>query len=144
MQIAIIAASLPLSTHPQPERGNYAVILTSGPEDGGKRATLALAAACTAQALDLNTIVFLVADGVHWGYDGHAEGVHAPGFPALADLMESFFESGGQVFVCSACDAACALPTDADGKSLRRRRGVRPQGLASILSHTVGGGSVTF
>jgi len=73
--------------------------------------------------LDLNIIVFLVADGVHWGYDGHAEGVHAPGFPALADLMESFFESGGQVFVCSACDAACAFPTDADGKSLRRRPG---------------------
>ena len=109
MQIAIIAASLPLSTRPQPERGNYAVILTSGPEDGGKRATLALAAACTAQALDLNTIVFLVADGVHWGYHGHAEGVHAPGFPALADLMESFFESGGQVFVSYRGGRLCDL-----------------------------------
>src|SRR5262245_61102102 len=141
MQTAITRS--PLRTRAQSERTNYAVILASGPEDGGKRATLALAAACTAQAMDLNTIVFLVADGVHWGYDGHAEGVHAPGFPPLADLIESFFESGGQVFLCSACDSACALPT-ADGKALRRRRGVRPQGLASVLSHTVGGSSVTF
>lgn len=144
MQTATIATLSPLRMHPQPERGNYAVILTSGPEDGGKRATLALAAACTAQAMDLNTIVFLVGDGVHWGYEGRTEGVHAPGFPSLADLMESFFESGGQVFLCSACDAVCALPTGADGETLRRRRGVRPQGLASVLSHTVGGNSLTF
>lgn len=144
MQTATIVGSSPLRTQPQPERGNYAVILTSGPEDGGKRATLALAAACTAQAMDLNTIVFLVGDGVHWGYDGGAEGVHAPGFPSLADLMESFFESGGEIFLCSACDAACALPSDAAGKPLRRRRGIRPQGLASVLAHTIGGSSVTF
>lgn len=144
MQTATIATSSPPRTHPQTERGNYAVILASGAEDGGKRATLAMSAACTAQAMDLNTIVFLVGDGVHWGWEGRAEEVHAPGFPPLADLMESFLECGGQVFLCSACDALCALPTHAGGRAPRRRRGVCPQGLAAVLSHTVGGSSLTF
>lgn len=144
MQTAPLATSLTPRTHPQSERGNYAVILASGAEDGGKRATLALSAACTAQAMDLTTILFLVGDGVHWGYEGRAEEVHAPGFPPLADLMEAFIECGGQVFLCSACDALCALPTHADGATPRRRRYVRPQGLAAVLSHTVGGGSLTF
>jgi predicted peroxiredoxin len=143
-QLPVIASSSPLRTLSQSERSNYAVVLTSGPEDGGKRATLALAAACTAQAMDFNTIVFLVGDGAHWGYDGHAEGVRAPGFPALADLMDSFFESGGQVLLCSACDAVCALPSSAEGRSPARRRDVRVQGLAAVLSHTAKGSSVTF
>ena len=115
----------------------YAVVLASGPEDGGKRATLAFAAACTAQAMDLDTIVFLLGDGAHWAYDGHAEQVHAPGFPALADLIDSFVDAGGQVQLCSACDAICAQPG-------ARRREVRVRGLASLLSHTVGGSAMTF
>ena len=144
MQSTSTATSPPPRARARTGRGNYAVILASGAEDGGKRAALALSAACTAQALDLDTVVFLAGDGVYWGYEGRVEAVHVPGFPPLADLMESFFESGGQVFLCSACDAVCALPTGADGNTLRRRRGVRLQGLASILSHTLEGGSLTF
>jgi predicted peroxiredoxin len=128
----------------QLDRRSYAVILVSGAEDGGKRATLALSAACTAQAMDLNTIVFLVGDGVHWGYEGHAEAVHAAGFPPLAELMESFLECGGQVLLCSACDAVCALPVHAGAKPPSRRPGVHPQGLAAVLSHTVEGSALTF
>jgi len=118
-------------------RKAYAVILASGPEDAGKRATLALAAACTAQAMDLDTIVFLVGDGAHWAYEGHAERVHTPGFPALAELIESFVEAGGQLLLCSACDAVCA-------HAGLRRRDVRVRGLATLLSHTVGASAVTF
>ncbi len=136
------------ATPPVPEQvdtaSSYAVLLTSGPEDGGKRATLALSAACTAQAMDLNTIMFLVGDGVHWGYDGHADDVHVQGFSPLRELIDAFLEMGGQILMCSACDAVCSAPSDGDGRPLARRTGVRPQGLAAVLSHTLLGGSVTF
>lgn len=120
-----------------PARDAYSVVLASGPEDGGKRATLALAAACTAQAMDLDTIVFMLGDGAHWAYEGRAEQVHAPGFPALTELIESFLEAGGQLQLCSTCDAVCAQPG-------QRRRDVRVRGMASLLSHTTGGSALTF
>ena len=137
MPLSLVAA-LP-SAPPPPRRATncYAVILASGAEDGGKRATLALAAACTAQAMDLDTIVFLIGDGAYWAYAGHAEQVHAPGFPALADLIESFVEAGGQLLLCSACDGICARP-------VTRRADVRVRGLASLLSLTLDGRSLTF
>jgi len=87
--------------------------------------------------MDLDTIVFLLGDGAFWAYDGHAERVHAPGFPALADLIDSFVEAGGELQLCSACDATCSQPG-------RRRREVHVRGLASLLSHAVGGSAVTF
>ena len=52
--------------------------------------------------------MFLLGDGAHWAYDGRAEQIHAPGFPALADLIDSFVEAGGQLLLCSACDGSCA------------------------------------
>lgn len=132
-----LASPIPSSAAARHVRDAYAVILASGPEDGGKRATLALAAACTAQAMALDTIVFLIGDGAHWAYAGHAEQVNAPGFPALADLMESFLDGGGQLLLCSACHATCA-------HGGVHRPEVRIRGLATLLSHTVDGGAVTF
>ena len=131
------ASAMPAASSTRHAREAYGVILVSGPEDGGKRATLAFAAACTAQAMDLDTIVFLAGDGAHWAYVGNAEEVNAPGFPALADLMESFVEAGGQLLLCSACHAICAHGAD-------RRADVRVRGLATLLSHTIEGGAVTF
>ena len=137
MQLSTLSAMPSAKVPARHARNAYAVILASGPEDGGTRATLALAAACAAQAIDLDTIVFLMGDGAHWAYDGNAERVHAPGFPALADLIEAFVDDGGRILLCSACDGVCAQPG-------ARRSEVRVGGLDSLLSHTADGSSVTF
>ena len=62
----------------------------------------------------------------------------------MHELREMFLEMGGQILMCSACDAVCAAPKDMTGRQLTRRTGVYPQGLASVLSHTLAGSSVTF
>jgi predicted peroxiredoxin len=137
MQLNLLSAlALPTAGEHRSRRA-LAVILASGPEDCGKRATLAFAAASTAQAMDMDTIVFLLGDGAHWAYAENADQVHVGGFPALTGLVDLFIESGGQVLLCSACDGSCAVPST-------RRGDVRVAGFASLLSHTVGGSAMTF
>ncbi len=122
----------------------YVVMLATGDSDGGKRATLAFATACVAMSMELDTQVFLIGDGSHWAYEGCCEPVAHTGFPALKDLVESFMEMGGQIYICSACDQACTIEMAADGRFKRRRVGIQPRGLAAVLDHTVGGTTVTF
>jgi predicted peroxiredoxin len=146
-----IAAELALQQPAnQPVRGvavdparNYVVMLASGPEDEGKRATLAFSAACTALSLNLDTQVFLIGDGSHWGYEGTSAGIHQKGFPPLGELIDTFLELGGEVYICAACDGVCSLPGP-DGSGRQRRREIQPRGLAAVLSHMVGGSSLTF
>lgn len=122
----------------------YTVILASGTEDGGKRATLALSMACTALSMELNTHLFLVGDGSYWAYQGHAAGVHVAGFPALDELLESFVDLGGHLAVCSTCNQVLCHAPDSRDKVLRRRPGVQVQGMATLTEHLVRGRAVTF
>lgn len=121
----------------------YTVILATGLNDDGKRATLAFSAACSALALDMTTHIFLVGDGSHWAYQGHAEAIHQAGFPALSELMDSYLELGGAIYLCSACDQVCSLPLT-DGAVLIRRTGVEIRGLVSILDYAADGATITF
>jgi predicted peroxiredoxin len=122
---------------------SYVVMLTSGCSDGGKRATLAFATACAAVSLDLDTIVFLIGDGSHWAYEGNSEPVNEPGFPPLSELMDVFADLGGEIYICSACERVCSVPGE-DSRPRKRRQEIRPQGLATVLSHMIGATSVTF
>lgn len=123
---------------------HYVVLLASGKEDGGKRATLAFSAACSAVAMDMNPHLFLVGDGSYWAYEGHTHGIHAAGFPPLEDLVVDYLDLGGNLYICSACDQVCSILPNNAGGLLRKRAGVEPRGLASVLQYTVGGCSITF
>jgi predicted peroxiredoxin len=120
------------------------VLLTSGREDGGKRATLAFSMACTALAMEAEAALFLIGDGADWAYEGRAEDVHVRGFPPLEELMNQYVELGGRLMLCSACDAVCSLPVDERGMPLRRREGVHLSGIASSLELMQRGKAVTF
>ncbi len=122
---------------------HYVVILATGNEDAGKRATLAFSAACSAMAMDMNPHVFLVGDGSFWAYEGHTHGIHAPGFPPLEELVSNYIELEGKLYICSACDQVCGLLPD-HNQILIKRAGVEPRGLASVLHYTVNGSSITF
>jgi predicted peroxiredoxin len=119
------------------------VIVATGKEDGGKRATLAFSAACCSAAMGSRTCVFLVGEGADWGYVGRSAGVSQPGFPPLDELMSSFVEIGGEGMICSACHEVCAAP-DANTGPAVRRDGFRPAGLASVLAEFQGASALSF
>lgn len=128
---------------PTPQPKTYVLVLATGLDDGGKRATLAFSAACSALAMDMPTHVFMVGDGSHWAYEGHADPVHQAGFPALTELMDAYVELGGNLYLCSACDQVCSVPMF-DGAVLKRRAGVEIRGLVSILDYAAGGTTISF
>lgn len=123
---------------------DYTVILASGREDGGKRATLALSMACTALSMDLRTFLFLAGEGSYWAYQGHAEGIQVPGFPALVELLDSFVDLGGNLAVCSTCNQALCHASASPDVTLKRLPGVQVQGMAAVMEHLVRGQAVTF
>jgi predicted peroxiredoxin len=125
------------------EQKKYVEMLTSGDEDEGKRATLAFSAACAAISMDFNTVVFLIGDGSHWAYEGACNPVAQPGFPPLGDLIDSFLNLGGRIYICAACDQVSNTSDKAKGDKRRRQR-IQTLGLAPVLTHMVGSTSVTF
>ncbi len=78
------------------------VILTHGADDQ-ERATLAFVMANAAQAMDVPCKVILQAGGVTLAVKGVAEHVHAPSLPSLTELMKSYQEAGGRLYVCAPC-----------------------------------------
>lgn len=123
---------------------HYTIVLASGCEDGGKRATLALSMACTAQSLDLDTLVFMVGEGSYWAYQGHADPVEIEGFPSLASLLESFVELGGRLAVCSTCNKGLCHADGSKPAGLVRRADVEVQGMAAVMEHLLKGRAVSF
>lgn len=138
------ANGLPWDTQePAPSPKTYVIVLATGLDDSGKRATLAFSAACSALAMEMTTHLFMVGDGSHWAYEGHADPIHQAGFPALNELIEAYVELGGKLYLCSACDQVCSMPI-ANGAALIRRAGVEIRGLVSILDYAADGTTITF
>ncbi len=82
--------------------GKFVVSLTHAKNDTDK-ATVAFVVANAAAASDKETVVFLSIEGVRLAQTGFADDIHEEGFAALKDLMASFVEAGGKIFVCSPC-----------------------------------------
>lgn len=120
------------------------VVLATGNDDGGRRATLAFTAATCAAAMDKRTIVFMVGDGAYWASEGRAAGVRQQGFPPLTELMDCLAELGGEMYVCSACDQVCSVPSDHEAEGFRRHAAIHPRGMAAVIAAMSDGLSITF
>jgi predicted peroxiredoxin len=55
----------------------------------------------TAQAIEVETTIFLMMDAAQLMVKGMAEKIVAPGFPPLPELIDAFLEGGGKLQVCS-------------------------------------------
>lgn len=109
------------------------VVLTTGKQDRGSRATLAFAWGCSSLALGRKTAMFLTMDGTTWAMHGATTKVQVQGFEPLRDYLESFLVLGGKLFVCAPCtEYFCGLAGEEDRDRLIE--GAEPAGLATVVS----------
>ena len=69
----------------------------------GTNLTSAFVVANAALGSSQDTVVFLSTEGVRLAQKGYADDIAEEGFARLADLMSSFAEAGGQIYVCAPC-----------------------------------------
>ena len=98
------------------------IILTTGPEDRGNRATLAFSMGVSALISGVPTVIYLTMGGTFWSRSKASRGVHIDGFDPLAVYVDQFREAGGEILVCSPCNEFyCSIAADSalvDGAQL--------------------------
>ncbi|MFC1895219.1 DsrE family protein [Thermodesulfobacteriota bacterium] len=85
------------------ESSRKLVIVATHAEENPDKATLPFVLGSAALAMGHEVVVILQTTGVYLAMKGYSDHVHASGFPPLADLMETYFEAGGELMVCSPC-----------------------------------------
>jgi len=115
---------------PQPD---LLIVLTTGKQDRGTRATLAFTWGCAALAMGQSVAVFLTMDGAIWGLRDGTRGVAVDGFEPLATYVEQFLGLGGRMLACAPCtEFYCSHDRARVHEVLRE--GVTLTGLASIVA----------
>lgn len=116
------------------------IILTTGPEDRGSRATLAFSMGVAALVSGVETTIFMTMSGTFWSRQNSCSRVHINGFDPLADYIEQFDELGGAILVCSPChDFYCANAGDSE-----LLPGAQLAGLTHVVDQVMSASSVTL
>jgi len=123
----------PPKEYPMKEYPNTMIVLTSGKQDRGSRATLALSWGCAALAMGQSVTLYLTMDGTTWAMKGSALQVQVAGFDPLSVYFEQFTELGGQITVCAPCsEHYCSIELLKPGGKLRNTATLT--GLTTIVS----------
>ncbi len=111
---------------------DFLVVLTSGKQDRGTRATLAFGWACCALAMGKTCAMYLTMDGTYWAAKGAATNVNVDGFEPLKEYVEQFFDLGGSMLVCAPCtEYYCSLEPSTSANPLLPQ--AQLSGLATIV-----------
>jgi uncharacterized protein involved in oxidation of intracellular sulfur len=126
------------------DKSELVVVLTTGKQDRGARATLAFSWACTALAMAKTVSLFLTMDGTIWAMKGAAKGVQVDGFEVLEAYMEQFIALGGTMLVCAPCtEYYCSFDRAKVGEALIDN--AQLAGLSTVVGKIgPGAGVVTF
>lgn len=82
--------------------GKFCVSITSA-KDNTDKATVGFVVANAAVGSAQDTMVFLSTEGSRLAVKGYADDIHEEGFAPLKELIDSFVEAGGQIYVCAPC-----------------------------------------
>jgi len=117
------------------ETADAIIVLATGGDDGGHRATLAFSWGCTALAMGRRVAVYMTMDGAIWSTRDAAQDVCVCGFEPLEVYIEQFSDLGGELLVCPPCsEQLCTLDGHAHGADLRA--GAQLCGLAGVVGRT--------
>jgi len=117
------------------------IVLTTGKQDRGTRATLAFAWGCTALAMGHKATLYMTMDGTIWSLPGGTSHVQVGGFESLEEYVKQFQELGGEILVCAPCtEYYCSF--DGPGSPEKIREGIELTGLASIVGKIDSGTNV--
>jgi predicted peroxiredoxin len=111
------------------------IVLTTGKQDRGTRATLAFSWGCAALAMGQNVAVYLTMDGTVWATKGAADNVSVAGFESLDCYIDQFLALGGEILVCAPCSEYYCSFTPTSGRSALLGE-AQLVGLATIVSRT--------
>jgi predicted peroxiredoxin len=116
------------------------IILTTGPEDRGNRATLALSMGVAALVSGVETTIFMTMSGTFWSRENACAKVHINGFDPLDNYVRQFHELGGTILVCSPChEFYCAIASGSD-----LLPGAELAGLTHIVDQVMSASTVTL
>jgi predicted peroxiredoxin len=116
------------------------IMLTTGPEDRGNRATLAFAMGTSALISGVDTTIYLTMGGTFWSRRRAIRKVHIDGFDPLETYVQQYVDAGGSLMVCSPCNEFyCSISGDDDVLE-----GAEFCGLATIVDLALNGPSVTL
>ena len=105
-------------------------------KDNLEKAAVAFIVAGASAARDGETAMFLTSEAIHLAAQGGSDGLQAPGFAPIGDLVQAYIDKGGILWVCKACADAKGLTAD------DLRPGAEIAGAGHILGFIDNGGQV--
>jgi len=86
-------------------------MVTNGPENP-ELATIPFVMATAAQAGDVEVVMGFQGNGSMLAVKCMADHVFANGFPKLSELIETYLEAGGKLYVCGPCGGSRQIDED--------------------------------
>lgn len=83
------------------EQRELAILFTTDPKQDIERATMGMSVGVAALATDVQVKIFFACGGINMLRKGYLEGLAAPHFATIQELLDLFVEEGGQLFACS-------------------------------------------
>jgi uncharacterized protein len=116
------------------------IILTTGAEDRGNRATLAFSMGVAALASGVETCIYLTMAGTFWSRVAAHDKIFIDGFEPLATYVRQFQEMNGRLQVCSPCNEFyCSI-----AKERPLMPGAELVGLTSVVDMALDASTVTL
>ena len=89
------------------------VIISTVGNENPEKATLPFVLATACQSLDTEVVMFLQSSAVVLAKKGEADKIMAAGLAPLKDLLDTFMEMEGSLYLCSPCIKERSITMDA-------------------------------